>query len=487
MVSNNHTPSSKMSYLNCLPSTEETCEDAQVIEIHPKYSGITDDQLARILHLCPNLQRLSLAGVRDLSDRSLVIIAQTTTDLKYIDISGCKEVTDIGVHELASQANRLEVVKLNGIVGLTDPSLIALVRSLPRLAELDATDLPLLTSHSVRDIWTFGQNLKKVRLGRCGHIDDKGFPIRTDTPLSPVPSVTNSAAHAAVIPSPVGRGQASSASLSNIGSEGGLYHAPDPEAGRISSWLDALPPLILPGHRVLSQLRTLDLTECTHITDSAVAGIVAYTPHLQHIHLAGCVLLTNASLSQLTLLGRHLETLTISYASTITDAAILDLVRACPNLAVIDVSYCTLLSDLSVLELAILPHLRHLSIAGLPLMTDISLLFLAEHGVHVSHLQLAHCRGIALNTIHILIRRLQHLNYLSTTGVRSMTRTGIWRFSEKPPSKYDSHTAGAYRVFRGSNIAALRQFLDKEELRRREAENKNIPFVPRGDDSMDLY
>ena len=38
-----------------------------------------------------------------------------------------------------------------------------------------------------------------------------------------------------------------------------------------------------------------------------------------------------------------------------------------------------------------------------------------------------------------------------------------------------------------SETARLRQFLDKEEMRRREAERLNIPFVPRGDDSTDLY
>lgn len=52
---------------------------------------------------------------------------------------------------------------------------------------------------------------------------------------------------------------------------------------------------------------------------------------------------------------------------------------------------------------------------------------------------------------------------------------------------YDPSVQGAYRVFKGDNIAKLRGFLDKEERRRQEAESKNIPFVPRADDSMDLY
>lgn len=53
--------------------------------------------------------------------------------------------------------------------------------------------------------------------------------------------------------------------------------------------------------------------------------------------------------------------------------------------------------------------------------------------------------------------------------------------------RYATQKLGPYRVFRGENIARLRQFLDKEEMRRREAERRNIPFIPRGDDSIDLY
>lgn len=107
---------------------------------------------------------------------------------------------------------------------------------------------------------------------------------------------------------------------------------------RISSWLDAMPPLILPAYHILEQLHTLDLTQCKKVTDAAIAGIVAHAPRLQHVHLAGCSLLTNAALERLCSLATHLETLTISHAENITDPAIVDLVHCCPKLAVVDVS-----------------------------------------------------------------------------------------------------------------------------------------------------
>ena len=36
-------------------------------------------------------------------------------------------------------------------------------------------------------------------------------------------------------------------------------------------------------------------------------------------------------------------------------------------------------------------------------------------------------------------------------------------------------------------MGLLRRFLDKEDLRRRDAEAQNVPFVPRSDDKLDLY
>lgn len=433
-----------MKFVDSLPATEEECEVAEVLEIYPSgHHNITDDTLSRILPYCHNLRTAKLTGVLDLSDRSLVSLAQATVDLRYIDISGCKQLTDVGVLELASQANHLEVVKLNSVSSLTDPSISTLVRSLPRLVELDAADLPLVTSYSVRDIWTFGKKLRKVRLCRCSHVDDKGFPTPFDVFLAPSSAKST---HPPVIPGqPIQR-----PASGEISQQEGLRAADAIAGNRISSWLDAMPPLILPAYHILEQLHTLDLTQCKKVTDAAIAGIVSHAPRLQHVHLAGCSLLTNAALERLCSLATHLETLTISHAENITDPAIVDLVHCCPKLAVVDVSCksrpvsaeyqtngcvldCRLLSDLSILEFAILPNLRRLSLAGLILVTDISLLFLAEHGVRLAHLQIAHCERIALNTIHVLLRRLDRLTYLSTSGIPSTNRVGIKRFSDPVP------------------------------------------------------
>lgn len=44
-----------------------------------------------------------------------------------------------------------------------------------------------------------------------------------------------------------------------------------------------------------------------------------------------------------------------------------------------------------------------------------------------------------------------------------------------------------FRVFTNEKIGLLRAFLDKEMERQREAEARNIIFMPRADDVKDLY
>ena len=149
---------------------------------------------------------------------------------------------------------------------------------------------------------------------------------------------------------------------------------------------------------------------------------------------------------------------------------------------------------------------------GLQETTDNAIFFLAEHTPTLRRLHVSQCPRISLEAIHILIDKLPNLEHLSATGLPSLKRVGIQRFSDVPPSVskaickltykqtrqganrvyvvmqgYDKRLQGLYRVFNGPKVQQLRVFLDKEDRRRREAEQKNIIFSPRGDDSEDLY
>jgi F-box and leucine-rich repeat protein GRR1 len=162
---------------------------------------------------------------------------------------------------------------------------------------------------------------------------------------------------------------------------------------------------------------------------------------------------------------------------------------------------------MAVFELAGLANLQRLSLVRVQKLTDNAVFFLAEHATELERLHLSYCDRLSLFAVQHLLRKLAKLQHLTATGIPAFRRKGIKRFSDPPPSvsyiididsrlvslnmvvsqSYDSDQQAAFRVFSGANVPALHQFLDKEQLRRRESETKNLKFIPRADDKLDLY
>jgi F-box and leucine-rich repeat protein GRR1 len=160
---------------------------------------------------------------------------------------------------------------------------------------------------------------------------------------------------------------------------------------------------------------------------------------------------------------------------------------------------------MAVFELAGLANLQRLSLVRVQKLTDNAVFFLAEHATGLERLHLSYCDRLSLFAVQHLLRKLDKLQHLTATGIPAFKRKGIKRFSDPPPAVsgisiiyllmslmylVQTHVPdqqAAFRVFSGANIVALRQFLDKEQLRRRESEKKNLKFIPRADDKLDLY
>jgi F-box and leucine-rich repeat protein GRR1 len=433
-----------------LPSKYE-CHHVQHLVLQQKDCGVTDDDLDDILPGCPNLESLVLSGVPDTTDRTIVSITSTATNLQGIDLSNCRQVTDVGVLELATNSLPLQWIQLNGVVGLTDPSISAIAKSCPRLVELELCDLPLLTALSVRDIWSYARKLRTLRLARCSPLTDKAFP------------------------SPLYSHESTPASL---GSE-------KPLPPRPTTWLERLPPLIL--RHTAENLRVLDLANCAKLTDIAIEGIVAHAPRIQTLILSGCTLLTDRAVECISKLGNHLDIVMLAHVSRITDCAVVKLARGCPNLRSVDLAFCRHLTDMAVFELAGLDSLRRLSLVRVHKLTDIALFSLAEHAPSLERLHLSYCDNISLDAVHLMLKKLGKLQHLTATGIPSFKRRGVQRFSDSPPKNIDAAQRAAFRVFSGVNVTNLRKFLDKEQIRLRESEIKNLPFTARSDDRLDLY
>ncbi|KAI1796074.1 RNI-like protein [Ganoderma leucocontextum] len=446
-----------MEYVNTLPEDEESCYHAEHLEfradsyLHPL---VSDDDLAAILPHCPNVTSARLNGIRDLSSRTLILLARHADELTYLDVSGCPDVTDLGLKAVATHSTSLRALSVSRIFSTTDTAIGALVRGLPHLEELDMDMLPLVTALSTRDVWTYAKKLRRWSLAGCKNVTDSGFPWTPEH-------------------------EDLEAAQGRQGRD------------RYRSWMESLPPLILPPIYKLSDLRFLELSHCARLTDAAVFGLVAHAPRIAHLNISGCIKLSNKAMHRLCELGEHLVEIDVAGLEKVTDAGIHALTSACTRLRAVDISFMPRLTDLAVLELASLPRLERLAAAGLTKLTDQAAFFLAVHAPALEHLHLSYCVGLTLDGVQALLRRLTRLQYLSLSDVPAMQRRGVRRFSDRPHEVqgHDSRNAnqGMQRVFRRQNIRALCAFLEKEEWRRREAERLNILFEPRGDDSRALY
>ncbi|KAF8195713.1 hypothetical protein K438DRAFT_1826393 [Mycena galopus ATCC 62051] len=413
---------------------------------------ITDDELAAVFSECPHLETVILSAVPAATDRSIVLLAANASNLQGLDLSGCSAVTNVGVFELVAKSLPLQWILLNGVLGLTDPSITALAKTCSRLTVMELCDLPLLTALSVRDIFTFSRKLRTLRLARCPLLTDKAFPAVSVSRFS------------APVTYPDG------------------YEKPLPP--RPVTWLDELPPLIL--HHKADNLRLLDLSFIDGITDAAIEGIVNHAPKIQDLRLSGCKQLTDRSLESISKLGVHLDVLMLTHLSNITDHGIVKISR-CSNLRCVDLGFCRNLTDMAVFCLAELRGIRRLSLVRVHKLTDMAVFALAEHAVDLERLNLSYCDRLTLEASHLLLKRLVRLQSLSATGIPSFKRKGVVRFSDAPPADYDADQRAAYHVFNGEGVSGLRKFLNKEEGRWRECETRNIPFIARSDDGVELY
>lgn len=145
------------------------------------------------------------------------------------------------------------------------------------------------------------RKLRTLRLANCSSLTDKAFPSVVLDDRS---------------------------SLLQAEDEKPLPHRP-------ITWLEVLPPLLLP-HRA-ENLRVLDLTAC-NVTDNTIDGIVSHASRIQTFILTACTQLTDAAMESIARLGDNLDVLILSHVSHITDRGLVRLARECSNLRCIDVA-----------------------------------------------------------------------------------------------------------------------------------------------------
>ncbi|EJF62777.1 RNI-like protein, partial [Dichomitus squalens LYAD-421 SS1] len=385
-------------------------------------NSLSDDGLTRVLPHCPSLVALDLTGVSEVTDKSIVALATSAKRLQGINLTGCRKLTDESVFALAANCPLLRRVKLGNVEQVTDQSVSALARSCPLLLEIDLNNCKNITDVAVRDLWTYSVQMREMRLSHCVELTDAAFPTPPRRDILPPGSNP--------FPNPFGS-------------------AP-------------LPAIELPALRVsqpFDQLRMLDLTACSQITDDAIEGIVSVAPKIRNLVLAKCSQLTDTAVESICKLGKGLHYLHLGHAQAITDRSINSLVRSCTRLRYIDLANCLQLTDMSVFELSTLQKLRRIGLVRVNNLTDQAIQALGERHATLERIHLSYCDQISVMAIHYLLQKLPKLTHLSLTGIPAFRRAELQQFCRPPPSDFNTTQRAAFCVYSGKGVAELREFL----------------------------
>ncbi|KAI9356523.1 hypothetical protein DFJ73DRAFT_228370 [Zopfochytrium polystomum] len=130
---------------------------------------------------CPFLERLELSDLRRITDVSLNLVGEMCQALKHLNlssISSSSRVTDVGMMAVIDGCHCLETLRFTGATQVTDLTLIKIAQSphaQQRLQELDCSGCFHITSGGIKAVLTSCVALEVLDVGYCWRLDDQAF------------------------------------------------------------------------------------------------------------------------------------------------------------------------------------------------------------------------------------------------------------------------------------------------------------------------
>ena len=101
-----------------------------------------------IVTSCPNLETITMAGLKDINDDIARAIASSCHTVQQISFRNC-DLTDDGVCEIAIHCSKLTMIALAGIHNLTDKCIKALAENCPYIREIYLSGCAKITRQAV--------------------------------------------------------------------------------------------------------------------------------------------------------------------------------------------------------------------------------------------------------------------------------------------------------------------------------------------------
>lgn len=301
----------------------------------------------------PNIESLNLSGCYNLTDVGLShAFNADLPSLTELNLSLCKQLTDSSLGRVSQHAVNLEVLDLGGCCNLTNTALLLIAWGLKRLRRLELRSCWHVGDQGIAHLAGRGRetaatggarSLEHLGLQDCQRLTDEalrhvaaGLPALRSINLSFCVSITDQGLrHLARMPE---LRDLNLRSCDNI-TDAGVAHLA--EGG--------------------SRLTCLDVSFCDKIGDQALAHMSQGLFHLRQLSLSACGV-SDDGIERIAGTLHELDTLNVGQCSRLTDRALALVAEKLSRLRCIDLYGCTRLTTAGLERLARLPQLAVLNL-----------------------------------------------------------------------------------------------------------------------------
>lgn len=400
---------------------------------------ISDVTFNRIVTVCENVEKLSLASVQIafsdsffkqrsasrfanssvLTFKNIMDFVITQYGLKSLNFSKT-QLEDEHLEELVSTPDlNLHELILTGCRNVSDDGIGAVCKHQPGLFSLDIRECPDLTNCSLMAISHNLKQLKNLYMNKCKQISDKA--VATTSKLHMLQKLDLSDCHLVSC-----KGLISGLCIEDFAS---------PITHLNLSCTDAGDEFVEKACVNLPQLNHIDLGSCFRITDKSVHAITKSMKYLRYLRLAWCSKVTDSGLLGLNpdpnrmttdnevtkcnskvifkkpVERKTLENLTSTLSISNKPVALHNLA----GLRYLDLTACKKLTDTGLSQAVKFSELRFLGLGMLEHMTDDGLTQIVFKNPSTEDLNISQCKNItdvAMETVTRFLPRLQTLNVM---------------------------------------------------------------------------
>lgn len=295
----------KMKYLKCSFITNEVAIKIGMFGSLPwltiNNGCMGDNSMVKLIEGRSDLLFLSLVGCRNINGFGLIKLGETCLNLSDLSLSHCNDIKDSTVAKMVQGCRNLKAINLSECWNVTSLTLMSLAKQCPLINTINLSNCRMIRDIGInnRDTFPVFSELHDLNLSGCTLLSSIGrLPKIRKLDLDRCFRITNSS--------------------------------------------------ILQLAETSSNLQSLNLKDCTDINDEAIVKISNACPQLFYLNLYGIFNITDRALISLTQCP-CLSTLQLQDCSKITDVGVMGIAKACHKLCELDISSCVQISDSSLI------------------------------------------------------------------------------------------------------------------------------------------